>query len=276
VVLVVLITGFCFASPLGNLAHFHTRFLGAEGGVAGFMVALIASLWAYDGWNDLTMVAGEVKHPERSLPIALIAGVGVVGALYMATNAGIQYILPAATIAASPRPAVVAMSVVSGHWGAALVSAAMALSILVTLNGTTMSGARIPFAAARDRLFPARMAHIHPRFQSPSTSLVAQGLLSTLLLLLVGKFQQLFELAIFAEWLFYLLTTTTIFVYRRRIPAAERPFRSWGYPVLPVLFILAAAVLLYYSFASNLRSSLLGTVIILAGIPLYLFFRKGG
>ena len=154
-----------------------------------------------------------------------------------------------------------------------LVSAAMALSILVTLNGTTMSGARVPFAAARDRLFPALLAHIHPRFQSPSTSLVAQGLLSTLLLLLVGRFQQLFELAIFAEWLFYLLTTTTIFVYRRRVPAAERPFRSWGYPVLPVLFILAAAVLLYYSFASNLRSSMLGTLIILGGIPLYLVIR---
>jgi APA family basic amino acid/polyamine antiporter len=89
----------------------------------------------------------------------------------------------------------------------------------------------------------------------------------------VGRFQQLFELAIFAEWLFYLLTTTTIFFYRRRIPAAERPFRSWGYPVLPVLFIVAAAVLLYYSFASNLRSSLLGTLIILAGLPLYLVIR---
>ena len=273
VVLVLIITGVCFASSRGGVANFHTSFPGAQGGMAGFMVALIASLWAYDGWNDLTMVAGEVKRPERSLPIALIAGVGVVGVLYMATNAAIQYILPAAQIAVSPRPAVVAMSVVSGRWGAVLVSAAMALSILVTLNGTTMSGARVPFAAARDGLFPARMAHIHPRFQSPSTSLVAQGLLSTLLLLLVGRFQQLFELAIFAEWLFYLLTTTTIFIYRRRIPASERPFRSWGYPVLPVLFILAAAVLLYYSFASNLRSSLLGALIILAGIPLYLFFR---
>ena len=100
---------------------------------------------------------------------------------------------------------------------------------------------------------------------------MAQGLLSTLLLLLVGRFQQLFELAIFAEWLFYLLTTTTIFIYRRRIPAAERPFRSWGYPVLPALFIVAAAVLLYYSFASNLRSSLLGTLIILAASPLPVF-----
>ncbi len=274
VVLVIVITGFCFASSHGGMANFHTSFPGAQGGMAGFMVALIASLWAYDGWNDLTMVAGEVKRPERSLPIALIAGVGIVGVLYMGTNAAIQYILPAGEIAMSARPAVLAMSVVSGHWGASLVSAAMALSILVTLNGTTMSGARVPFAAARDRLFPARMAHIHPRFQSPSTSLIAQGILSTLLLLLVGRFQQLFELAIFAEWLFYLLTATTIFYYRRRVPAAERPFRSWGYPVVPGLFIVAAAVLLYYSFAANLRSSLIGTLIILGGVPIYLWIRS--
>jgi APA family basic amino acid/polyamine antiporter len=273
VILVLLISGICLASSRGRLANFSTSFTGAQGGLAGFMTALIASLWAYDGWNDLTMVAGEVKRPERSLPTALIAGVGVVGFLYMATNAAIQYMLPAATIAASPRPAIVAMAIVSGHWGAAFVSAAMALSILVTLNGTTMSGARVPFAAARDRLFPAALAQVHPRFQSPSTSLVAQGLLSTLLLLMVGRFQQLFELAIFAEWLFYLLTTTTIFVYRRRFPAAARPFSSWGYPVVPVLFILAAAVLLYYSFAANLRNSFLGTVIILGGIPIHLVLR---
>src|SRR5580698_8437578 len=273
VVLILVITGFCFASPLGGVSNFFTTFPGAQGGMAGFMVALIASLWAYDGWNDLTMVAGEVKRPERSLPIALIAGVGVVGALYMATNAAIQYILPAAQIAVSPRPAVVAMSVVSGHWGAALVSAAMALSILVTLNGTTMSGARVPFAAARDRLFPARMAHIHPRFQSPSTSLVAQALLSTLLLLLVGRFQQLFELAIFAEWLFYMITATTIFIYRRTNTAAKT-YRVWGYPVVPALFVAAAAVLLYYSYAENLKNSLIGTAVILLGVPLHFALRS--
>jgi basic amino acid/polyamine antiporter, APA family len=273
VVLVVVITGFCFASARGSVTNFRTIFPGAQGGVSGFMVALIASLWAYDGWNDLTMVAGEVERPERNLPIALVAGVGVVGLLYMGTNAAIQYILPATRIAASARPAVVAMSQVSGHWGASLVSAAMALSILVTLNGTTMSGARVPFAAARDRLFPVAMARIHPKFQSPSTALIAQALLSTLLLLLVGRFQELFELAIFAEWLFYMLTATTIFVYRSRVPASDRPFSTWGYPVLPALFIVAAAVLLYYSFASNVRSSLVGTLIILAGLPIYWVIR---
>ncbi len=274
VLLILVIVGFCFLSPLGHWDNFTTSFSGATGGFSGFMVALIAALWAYDGWNDLTMVAGEVKRPERNLPIALIGGLFIVGFLFMATNAGIQYILPAGQIAASPRPAVAAMAVISGSRGAALVSAGMALSIFVTLNGTIMSGARIPFAAARDRLFFKNLATVHPRFQSPSTALVIQGLLSTFLLLALGRFQQLFELAIFAEWLFYMITATTVFVYRHKMPDAERPYRVWGYPVLPALFVVGAGILLYSSYASNVKGSLIGTAIILLGLPLFSFIRK--
>ncbi|MBW4026028.1 MAG: amino acid permease [Acidobacteria bacterium] len=272
--MILVIVGFCFTSRQGSLFNFQTSFHGATGGFGGFMIAMIAALWAYDGWNDLNMVAGEVRHPQRSLPLALIGGLFIVGGLYMATNAAIQYILPAATIAASPRPAVAALGIVTGPWGASLVSAVMALSIFVTLNGTIMSGARVPFAAARDRLFFTRMAHIHPRFESPSTSLVVQAALTTLLLLAVGRFQQLFELAIFAEWLFYMVTATTVFVYRRRMPDLDRPYRVWGYPVLPALFVLAAAVLLFYSYAENFRNSLLGSAIILLGVPLFAVIRK--
>ncbi|MBV8631324.1 MAG: APC family permease, partial [Silvibacterium sp.] len=173
------------------------------------------------------------------------------------------------------RPAVAALSVATGSWGAALVSAAMALSIFVTLNGTIMSGARIPFAAAQDGLFLRRMADIHPRFQSPSTSLIVQALLTTALLLAVGHFQQLFELAIFAEWLFYMITATTIFYYRRH-PPGPATYRVWGYPVVPLLFVIAAGVLLYYSYAENLRNSLLGTAVILLGVPLHFFWRNKG
>ena len=238
-VLIVAIAGICFGSMAGHWGNFATKFVGAHGGFGGFMIALIAALWAYDGWNDLTMVAGEVRNPERSLPIALIAGLGIVGVLYMATNAAIQYILPAAQIAASPRPAVTALAAITGPWGAGLVSIAMAVSIFVTLNGTIMSGARVPFAAARDGLFFRRMADIHPRFASPSTSLIVQALLTTGLLLAVGRFQQLFELAIFAEWLFYMITATTIFFYRRRetrredlprlgLPGGSRALRRGG------------------------------------------------
>jgi len=272
-VLILIVAVSCFASSAGSWGNFLTVLPGAAGGFSGFMLALIATLWAYDGWNDLTMVAGEVRRPGRSLPIALIGGLFVVGVLFMATNAAIQYILPAAQIAASGRPAVAALTVVAGHKGAAFVAAAMALSIFVTLNGTIMSGARIPFAAARDRLFFQSFAHIHPRWQSPSTSLVVQGLLSTVLLVFLSQFQQFFELAVFAEWLFYMLTATTVFVYRRRKPDLERPYRVWGYPVLPAIFVVCAAAVLVSSYTSNLKGSLLGTGIILLGLPVLLLVR---
>jgi basic amino acid/polyamine antiporter, APA family len=274
-VLILFVAVFCFASVTGTWSNFATSLPSAAGGMGGFMAALIATLWAYDGWNDLTMVAGEVKRPGRSLPIALIGGLLIVGALFMATNAAIQYILPAAKIAASDQPAVSALTVVAGARGAGFVAAAMALSIFVALNGTVMSGARIPFAAARDGLFFRGFAHIHPRFQSPSTSLVVQGLLSTALLVFLNQFKQFFELAIFAEWLFYMLTATTVFVYRRREPALERPYRVWGYPLLPAVFVVCAAAVLVSSYASNLKGSLLGTALILAGLPVLWVVRRG-
>jgi APA family basic amino acid/polyamine antiporter len=274
VVLILIVAAFCFTSTSGSWSNFSTVLPRATGGFTGFMAALIATLWAYDGWNDLTMVAGEVRRPERSLPIALIGGLIIVGFLFMATNAAIQYILPAAEIAASERPAVAALTVVAGPAGAGFVAAAMAISIFVTLNGTVMSGARIPFAAARDRLFFRQFAHIHPRFQSPSTSLIIQGLLSTFLLLFLSRFQQFFELAVFAEWLFYMLTATTVFVYRRKHPDQPRPYRVWGYPVLPAIFVICAAAVLVSSYASNLKGSLLGTALILLGLPILWFIRK--
>jgi APA family basic amino acid/polyamine antiporter len=272
--LILLVVGFCFASPAGAWSNFSTSLPHAAGGLNGFMVALIATLWAYDGWNDLTMVAGEIRNPRRSLPLALIGGLCLVGALYMATNAAIQYILPAAQIACSERPAVAALTLVAGPAGAGLVAAAMALSIFVSLNGTIMSGARIPFAAARDRLFFRPFATVQPRFHSPSTSLLAQAGLATILLLFLNKFQQFFELAVFSEWLFYMLTGTTVFIYRRKLPDAQRPYRVWGYPILPLLFVICSAGVLVYSFLDNLKGSLMGSALILLGLPVYWLVRK--
>lgn len=273
-VLILIVAVVCFGSAAGSWGNFSTSAPSPVGGLGGFMAALIATLWAYDGWNDLTMVAGEVRRPGRSLPIALIGGLLAVGALFMATNAAIQYVLPAASIAATNQPAVAALSAVAGSRGAGFVAAAMALSIFVALNGTVMSGARIPFAAARDGLFFPGFAHIHPRFQSPSTSLVIQGLLSTVLLVFLSQFQQFFELAIFAEWLFYMLTATTVFVYRRRRPDLERPYRVWGYPVLPAIFVICAAAVLVSSYTSNLSGSLLGTGLILLGLPVLWLVKR--
>lgn len=273
-ILILVVVVFCFAFASGSWSNFSTTLPHATGGFSGFMLAVIATLWAYDGWSDLNMLAGEVRQPGRNLPIALIGGLAIVGALFMATNAAIQYILPATQIAASERPAVAALTVAAGFRGAGLVTIAMAVSILVTLNGTTMSGARVPFAAARDGLFFSPFAHIHPRFQSPSTSLVIQGLLATVLLLFLSRFQQLFELTVFAEWLFYMLAATTVFVYRRKRPDLLRPYKVWGYPVLPAIFVLCAAAVLVSSYAGNLKGSLLGTALILSGLPLLIWRRK--
>jgi APA family basic amino acid/polyamine antiporter len=255
-------------------SNFTGTFTGAKGGVAGFMAALVAALWAYDGWNDLNMVAGEVKKPERNIPIALIAGVATVGVLYVLVNAGVQYVLPANAIAASPRPASDAVALIIGHMGAAIVSAGMAISMLVTLNGTIMSGARVPYAVARDGYFFSALAEVHPRFHTPSVAILLQAVLSILLLLLGGNFRQLFSLAIFAEWLFYMIAGSTVFIFRWRNPEAARPYRVLGYPFVPAIFIAVAAVLLYYTFRTDWPNSFYGLLAILAGVPVFAWFRS--
>ena len=274
--LILVIAGFCFFAPgnHGTWHNFATDFTGAKVGFSGFMIALVAALWAYDGWSDVTTLAGEVEHPQRSMPIALVGGVAIVGGLYMLTNAAIQYVLPAAAIATADRPAADAMRLVAGPWGATLVSLGMAVSIAATFVGSSLSGARVPFAAARDGLFFKQLAHVHPRFHTPSTALILQAVLSSLLLLAIGKFQALFSLAIFGEWLFYAMTASTVFIFRHREPDASRPYSVWGYPIIPALFILAAAVLLVFSFADQPVNSLVGTGVILLGIPLHYLLQR--
>jgi APA family basic amino acid/polyamine antiporter len=220
------------------------------------------------------MVAGEVRRPERSLPIALILGLFIVGGLYMATNAAIQYILPAAQIAASPRPAVAAMALVAGGWGARFVSVAMAVSILVTLNGTIMSGARIPFAAARDKLFfredgddppalpkPVDFANCAriARHRAPARRRTLPATIRT------RHLRRMALLHDHGDDRLRLSKETT-----RR----SAPYRVWGYPVLPALFVVAAGILLFYSYAENLKNSLIGTAIILLGIPLFGLLKR--
>jgi APA family basic amino acid/polyamine antiporter len=220
------------------------------------------------------MVSGEIKHPERTIPIALIAGVGIVAVLYMLNNAAVQYVLPADQIAASQRPSSDATAIAVGLWGAAIVSLGMALSMLVTLNGTIMSGARIPYAMARDGYFFRAMADVHPRFHTPHIALLVQLALSILMLMFAGNFRELFSLTIFAEWLFYMIAASTVFVLRRKEPNIPRPYKTWGYPAVPAVFLLVAAVLLYFTFTENLRNSIWGTLLILSGIPLFLYFAK--
>jgi basic amino acid/polyamine antiporter, APA family len=274
VAIIVGVVGIGFSYSAGSWSHFAGHYAAAKGGIVGFMAALVAALWAYDGWNDLNMVAGEIRQPGRNIPIALIVGVATVGALYILVNAAVQYVLPVDSIAASPRPASDAIGMVWGHFGASLVSAGMALSMLVTLNGSSMSGARVPFAVARDGYFFSVLAEVHPRFRTPYAAIAVQAVLAIALLLLGGSFRQFFSLAIFAEWLFYMIAASSIFVFRLRDSQLARPYRTWGYPFVPALFVAASAVLLYYTFTDNLRYSIFGCLIILAGIPVFCIFAR--
>jgi APA family basic amino acid/polyamine antiporter len=276
----IAVVGFTYAA--GSWSNFSTS-APAHGGFSGFMIALVAALWAYDGWNDLNMVGEEVSDPGRSIPIALILGVAIVGILYVLMNVAIQYVLPAADLAQSKSPAATMMLVVLGPTGAAVITTGIALSMLVTLNGTVMSGARIPFAVARDGYFFPKLAEVHPTFRTPGPAIIVQLILSVLLLLAPANFINFLGLAIFAEWLFYMISTSTLFVFRKREPDAPRPYKTWGYPVVPALFILAAAVLLVYTFAENLREApvltWISVLFLLAGIPVYYYFaakKKAG
>ena len=274
VVMIVGIAVVAFGASSGSWSNFGTSFAGAEGGMTGFMAALVAALWAYDGWNDLNMVSEEIEQPGRTIPIALIAGVGLVAVLYMGMNAGIQRALPATAIAKAAVPAAAASEAALGRLGISLVSMGMIVSMLATLNGTVMSGGRVPFAVARDGYLFKALGEVHPRFHTPALALVIQGAVAILLVLVGGAFKELFSLAIFAEWLFYMVAASTIFVFRRREPEVNRPYRTAGYPVVPGLFVGTAAVLLYYTFTSNLRDSIAGVAVILLGIPVYLWFAR--
>lgn len=269
--MIVGISFVALTAATGSWSNFGTHFA-AKGGIAGFMAALVAALWAYDGWNDLNMVSEEIQRPERTIPIALIAGVGLVAVLYMGMNAGIQRALPAEVIAHSAVPAAAASEAALGRWGISLVSIGMVVSMLAGLNGTVMSGGRVPFAVARDGYFFKALGEVHPKFHTPALALVIQGLGASLLILVGGAFSELFSLAIFAEWLFYVVAASTIYVFRWKEPDVRRPYRTLGYPLVPALFIGTAAVLLYYTFISNLRNSIGGVIVILLGIPVYLYF----
>lgn len=281
----IVVVGFSYAH--GTFANFSTSYAGPNanlpansglpyipGGFAGFMAALIAALWAYDGWNLVTTVSSEIRNPQRSLPIALIAGVATVAVLYVLVNASVQYVMPAAGVAAADRPASQVMFLVLGTMGAAVVSAGMALSMIVTLNGSTMTGARVPFAVARDGYFFRGLAQVHPRFRTPSNSIIVQAILAIVLLLLASTFSELFSLTLFAEWLFYMLAAGSIFIFRHKEPNADRPYKVWGYPLVPALFIAASAVLLVYTFKANVRNSIIGSLVILAGAPVFYWFKS--
>jgi len=237
-----------------------------------FGVAMVAALWAYDGWNNTTYVATEVRQPQRNIPLALFIGTGIVIVIYLAANYAYAYVLPIATIANSQLVAADAIETFLGSSGAAIISAAVMVSTFGTVNGMILSGARITYAMAQDKVFFKNMGDIHSRFRTPHVSLAVQGIWSALLTL-SGRFDQLFTYVVFAAWLFYAMTTGGVFILRKKWPKVNRPYKTWGYPVVPLLFIFVSIWFVFNTLINDPRDALFGLAIVVLGLPAYFYWN---
>jgi APA family basic amino acid/polyamine antiporter len=240
---------------------------------AHFGVALIACLLAYDGWVQVSFVAGEIKNPNRNILLALALGVGACIAIYMLANVAYMRVLSIPEIAASDHVGASAAERVLGPAGGSLVALIIMLSIIGTINGCFLTSPRIYFAQARDGLFFSKFGEVHPRFQTPAFAIAAQAVWS-IVLLLSGTYETLADYAMFALWVFYGLMVLGVILLRRSRPELPRPYRMWGYPVTPLLFL---AVTLYFvgnTLLTRPGPSLAGLGLIATGVPVYFLWRR--
>lgn len=246
------------------------------GGVAGLAAAMLGALWAYDGWNNITFLAGEVKNPGRNLPLALIGGGLIVMALYLFVNVNYYHVLTPTQIADVPAASSVAAEVVRRLLGSAavtLMAAAMMTSSFGALHASILATARLPYALAKDGLTVPSLAQVSPRTHVPIRSLVVQGVWACVLAL-SGSYDTLTDYAIFALTMFYALVAGSVFIFRRRLPDAERPYRTWGYPVVPILFLIVSAAIVFQTILNTPRQSGIGLALILLGLPVYWFLDR--
>jgi APA family basic amino acid/polyamine antiporter len=250
----------------------------AGGLLAAFGVGMIAALWTYDGWYGTTFSAGEMRDPRRSLPLGLIGGTAVITALYLGINLVYLRALPVADMAASPRIGETAATVLFGPAGGRLLAAAVVVSTFGCLAATILYSPRIYLAMARDGVFFRSLATVHPRHHTPSRSLWAHAAWAVVLTV-SGTYEQIYTYVVFAAVVFHVLTGAAVFVLRRRDPPdrdeAASGYRVWGYPVVPVLFILASTVLVANTLVERPVESLLGLGLVLLGVPAYLRWRRG-
>jgi basic amino acid/polyamine antiporter, APA family len=261
-------------SGAGDVSHFRQH-VTSVGGIAGFFAAMVGALWAYDGWNNVSMVSSEIRNPGRNLPRALIFGTAAVIVTYLLVNTAYFYVLNPAQVAQSQRVASDMMSHLYGRAAAGAVTIAVLISIFAALNGSILSGSRVPYAMARDGLFFRTTAQVHPRFKTPGHSIVLLCLWSCVVVL-SGWYDDLYNFVIFGSWILYLMTAISVFVLRRKQPALPRPYHVIGYPLVPVLFSAVAVLLLVSTFHTRPRESLMGLGLMALGIPFYFYWKKAG
>ncbi|HUO33668.1 MAG TPA: amino acid permease [Candidatus Acidoferrum sp.] len=272
-VLAIIVLGFLLAH--GSAGNFHPVWPShfSWGTMAGFWAALAAALWAYDGWEDLNLVGSEIRNPEKNIPLALIAGVAFVAVVFIFFSAACFYALPVAAVAASQHVASDVFQSFAGHQAALWVTLIMVISALGTLNSSVLSGARVDYAMARDGVFFRVAAKIHPRFRTPGNALIFQCVLAGVMAL-SGTFEDLTSLFIFSTWIFYGLAVCALIRLRRTEPDMPRPYKTWGYPVVPLVFVAGALALTITLWIARPVRSSVGFALILLGLVFYQYWRR--
>jgi APA family basic amino acid/polyamine antiporter len=243
------------------------------GTIGALLTALVPAMWAYNGFNDLGFVGEEILHPQKNIPRAIIVGLLTVGGLYLMADVVYFHALPFTQVAASQHVASDVVQSFAGSRGAGWLTVAMALSAFGALHVVVLTGARIPYAMARDGVFFHFAEHLHPRFRTPSGALIFLGSIAALLTL-SGTFEELYSLFVFAVWIFFALTAIALLLLRRKEPNLVRPYRAWGYPLTPLIFFAAAVALTVNLWMDRPVRSSLGLAVILLGIPFFYRWRK--
>lgn len=263
---------FGFLIPAKAVPHFGAA-LPPTNLLAAFGIGMIAALWTYDGWYGLTFSAGEMRNPSRNLPLGLVGGTAAVTAIYLLLNWVYLRAIPVSEMGEHPRIAEAAAQALFGARGAQLLTAAVLVSSLGCVAATILYAARIYLPMAQDGLFFASLAQVDPRYRTPARCLIAQGAWSVLLTI-SGKYDQLYTYVIFVATLMHVATGLAVFVLRHKRPDLERPYRVWGYPVVPALFVLASAILVANTLRERPVESLWGLAILALGLPAYAYWRR--
>jgi APA family basic amino acid/polyamine antiporter len=250
----------------------------AIGGWGGFAAAMLGALWAYDGWTNLTILAGEVQNPERNIPRALIGGMVTIAALFILVNVSYFYVLTPTEVASVSLNSSVATEVVLRFLGpiaTALMASGLIISTVGSLHTGILTASRVPYAMARDGLFFRALAEVSEKTHVPVKALIVQGVWICILVL-SGSFDALTDYVIFAAWIFYSFNTASVFIFRKKRPEAPRPYRTFAYPFAPLLFLATAVWLIFSTITTAPLRSMIGLGFIALGIPLYSYWRRSG
>lgn len=287
VLVILLLVVFAFIFTGGSYNNFATdlpTYQGMDiGTFSAIILALSAAFWAYDGWNNITYIAGEVKQPQKNIPLALIFGTVIIIFVYLAINLAYLYVLPINEMAQSKLVAADMANKAIGGIGGAVVAALVMVSTFGTSNGTIMVSARVYYSMSKNGLFFDKFAKVHPKFHTPGNSLILQAIWASLLVF-SGSFDDLTDMLIFVSWIFYAFGALGLFVLRKKMPDTPRPYKVPGYPYLPAIFVIFAFGFVFFTLyedisnyvngKSEMINSTFGLVLTIIGIPLYFYFKK--